>query len=71
MRLLQDRGEVENYIIVPDNELDIDAMKEWQIYFKRYNVGFILHRLRKMHEDFIGIKNAKSSVAAAVNKQRR
>lgn len=52
LRILQEKGEiVGNFITVEDNELSIDAMKEWQFYFRKFNVSFVLFKLRKMQED--------------------
>ena len=43
----QEKGNIHNFIMVTDNEIDIDAMKEWQIYYRKYNYLFVIYKIRK------------------------
>lgn len=37
--------------MVIDNEIDIDAMKEWHFYYRKQNYLFVLYRIRKQQEE--------------------
>jgi len=57
--------------MVPDNEYSFDAMHEWQVYYKKYNYQFVLHRYRKVQEEkLMQNKTAKVISSKTVRKSK-
>ncbi|EAR88856.2 cation channel family transporter (macronuclear) [Tetrahymena thermophila SB210] len=63
----QNKNNIENYIELPDNEIDIDQLKEYCFYYPKYNCRMVLNRVKKMQDK--QIKIAKLKDRASISKK--
>ncbi|KAL4456607.1 hypothetical protein ABPG74_000714 [Tetrahymena malaccensis] len=63
----QNKNNINNYVELPDNEMDIDQLKEYQFYYPKYNCKNILNRVKKIQDTLT--KNSKLKDRTSISKK--
>ncbi|KAL4505467.1 hypothetical protein ABPG72_002529 [Tetrahymena utriculariae] len=63
----QNKNSLENHIELPDNEMDIDQVKEYCFYYPKYNCKMVLSRVKKIQDKLTKI--AKLKDRASISKK--
>ncbi|KAL4505470.1 hypothetical protein ABPG72_002532 [Tetrahymena utriculariae] len=62
MMIEQIKGNIKDFILVPDNEIDIDRIHKYKIYFPKENYNYIIKKFKTKFDNFSKTKFMTSQV---------